>query len=291
MLFCSASYADDTAHKFTVVTTPNTTTFSYNMTADALYNQYKQQYQQMGKAAMQDTMGQAAALTGGYGNSYAATAGNQAYQSYLQMLNDKVPQFAQMAFDQYQAEGDALNQRYAMAQSADESAYGRWLDSYNVWADERNQAQNAADTAYNRDYAQYADSLNAMGTLSDIERADAAAEREYAYKEATSAKEYAYNTAMTMLQNGLLPSADILAAAGINQADAEALAKKLGKSSSGSSSSTKSTSSTTSSTGSNSLRETISSTVGGIASIVKPTQSNAEEKLSIFDSLRKKFTK
>lgn len=33
MLFCSASYADDTAHKFTVVTTPDTTTFSFNMTA------------------------------------------------------------------------------------------------------------------------------------------------------------------------------------------------------------------------------------------------------------------
>lgn len=269
--------------------------FSYDMNADALYQQYRQQYQQMGKAAMQDTMGQAAALTGGYGSSYASTAGNQAYQSYLQRLNEQVPQFAQMAFEKYQAEGDALNQRYAITQSADEAAYGRWLDSYNVWADERNQAQSAADTAYSRDYAQYADRLNAYGTLSDIERADAAEEREYAYKEAVSAKEYAYNTAMTMLQNGLMPSADILTAAGISQVDAEALAKKLGKKSSSSSSSS-------GNTGSNSPAEQIGtivnvlgqSIVGKIESVkskLQTAKSNAEDKRSIFDDLRKKYTK
>lgn len=246
--------------------------FSYDMNADALYNQYKQQYQQMGKTAMQDTMGQAAALTGGYGNSYASTAGNQAYQNYLQLLNDKVPEFAQMAFEQYQAEGDALNQKYAITQSADESAYGRWLDSYNMWNDERSFAQNAAELAYNRDYAQYGDRLNAYGTLSDIERADAA-----------SAKEYAYNTAMTMLENGLMPSADILASAGISQADAQALADKLGKSSSKSSSGS---STTTSDTGTTLLDKII-----GKYNDFK-AQKEAEKKTeSIYDKLLSKFTK
>lgn len=250
--------------------------FSYDMNADALYNQYKQQYQQMGKAAMQDTMGQAAALTGGYGNSYASTAGNQAYQNYLQLLNDKVPQFAQMAFEQYQAEGDALNQKYAITQSADESAYGRWLDSYNMWADERGYAQSAAELAYNRDYAQYGDRMNAFGTLSDIERADAA-----------SAKEYAYNTAMTMLENGLMPSADILASAGISQADAQALADKLGKSSSGGSSGSSSDTGAAGTGVLNSLREKINDTL----SKKEAAKSEAESKRSIFDRLRSQFTK
>lgn len=270
--------------------------FSYDMNADALYQQYRQQYQQMGKAAMQDTMGQAAALTGGYGNSYAATAGNQAYQNYLQLLNEKVPQFAQMAFDQYQAEGDALNQRYAMTQAMDESAYGRWLDSYNVWADERNSAQSAADAAYSKDYAQYADRLNAYGTLADIERADAELDREYAYKEAASAKEYAYNTAMSMLQNGLMPSDEILSSAGINHADALAMAEKFAKKSSGSSGSSSSSSSSPAPTGTNTLREKIATVAGGIADMINPIVESAngkkkEEKTSIFDSLRKKFTK
>ena len=48
--------------------------FQFNVNEDALYNQYKDQYIKHGNLAMKDTMGQAAALTGGYGNSYAQTA-------------------------------------------------------------------------------------------------------------------------------------------------------------------------------------------------------------------------
>ena len=50
--------------------------FSYDLNGDALYQQYKDQYMRGGQRAMQDTMAEAAALTGGYGNSYASTAGN-----------------------------------------------------------------------------------------------------------------------------------------------------------------------------------------------------------------------
>ena len=45
--------------------------FQYDVNADALYQQYKDRYVELGKDAMEDTMGQAAALTGGYGSSYA----------------------------------------------------------------------------------------------------------------------------------------------------------------------------------------------------------------------------
>ena len=66
--------------------------FAYDLDADALYQQYKDQYINQGRLAMQDAMGQASALTGGYGNSYAATVGNQAYQSYLTQLNNVIPE-------------------------------------------------------------------------------------------------------------------------------------------------------------------------------------------------------
>ena len=46
---------------------------------------------QQGKQAMQDTMGQAAALTGGYGSTYGQAVGQQQYDAYLQNLNDEVP--------------------------------------------------------------------------------------------------------------------------------------------------------------------------------------------------------
>lgn len=78
--------------------------FSYDFNGDAIYQQYKDKFIQQGKMAMEDTMGIASALTGGYGNSYAATVGNQAYQSYLQQLNDVIPELAQMAFNKQQFE-------------------------------------------------------------------------------------------------------------------------------------------------------------------------------------------
>ena len=45
--------------------------FTYDVNADAMYQQLKDQYIQGGRMAMMDTMGQAQAMTGGYGNSYA----------------------------------------------------------------------------------------------------------------------------------------------------------------------------------------------------------------------------
>lgn len=86
--------------------------FQYDLNGDALYRQYKDRYMEMGKAAMQDTMGQAAALTGGYGSSYAQSVGQQAYNSYLQQLGDVVPELYQLAYDRYRDKGDRLYKSY-----------------------------------------------------------------------------------------------------------------------------------------------------------------------------------
>ena len=79
--------------------------FSYDLNGDALYNQYKDQYVTQGKMAMMDTMGQAAAMTGGYGNSYAQTVGQQVYQGHLQELNNKIPELYQLALNKYHSIG------------------------------------------------------------------------------------------------------------------------------------------------------------------------------------------
>lgn len=105
--------------------------FTYDLNGDALWNQYKDQYVTGGKMAMMDTMGQAAALTGGYGNSYAQGVGQQAYQGYLQGLNDKIPQLYQMALDSYDREGDALLQQYGMMTDRENTDYNRFIDDRN----------------------------------------------------------------------------------------------------------------------------------------------------------------
>lgn len=134
--------------------------FSYDVNGDALYQQYKDQYIQAGKMAMQDTMGQAASMTGGYGNSYAAAVGNQAYQGYLQQLNDKVPELAQMAYDRYKQEGQDMLNLYSLYSDQENSDYGRYRDSVSDYLTERDYATGRYDAERSFDYSKYADERN-----------------------------------------------------------------------------------------------------------------------------------
>lgn len=103
--------------------------FQFNVNEDALYNQYKDQYIKHGKLAMQDTMGQAAALTGGYGNSYAQTVGQQVYQGYLDDLNEVVPDLWQQALDRYQKEGSDMLTEYGLLSDLENQEYSRFQDA------------------------------------------------------------------------------------------------------------------------------------------------------------------
>ena len=130
--------------------------FSYDLNGDVLYHQYKDMGIQQGKMAMMDTMGQAQAMTGGYGNSYAQSVGQQAYQSHLQELNDIIPELYQMALDQYNQEGqDLYNQAALMAQMEDRE-YGIYRDEvsdYNAELDRLTEdARYKAEDAYGKWY-------------------------------------------------------------------------------------------------------------------------------------------
>jgi hypothetical protein len=113
--------------------------FTYDVNADALYQQLKDNYIQQGKMAMEDAMGQAAAMTGGYGNSYAATVGNQAYQVHLENLNDIIPELYQMALEKYDMEGREIAENLAYLESdyakhlgEEERDYSRLLDKIDI---------------------------------------------------------------------------------------------------------------------------------------------------------------
>lgn len=99
--------------------------FRYDLTQDPLYQQYKEQFMSQGKMAMQDTMAQAAAMTGGYGNSYAQTAGQQMYNQYLGKMNDIVPELYDAAYRRYQNEGSDIYNRYQMSQNRADSELAR----------------------------------------------------------------------------------------------------------------------------------------------------------------------
>lgn len=129
--------------------------FSYAPGSDAAYQSYALQYARQGRAAMADTLGQTAHLTGGYGSSYAQSAAQQSYQRYLQQLSDVLPQLQSAAYSRYRDEGDALLDRYKLLQGQDEEAYGRWQDLVSAWQKEVSQAQSRYDQISSRDLKNY----------------------------------------------------------------------------------------------------------------------------------------
>jgi peptidoglycan hydrolase-like protein with peptidoglycan-binding domain len=171
---------DDTINKIL-----NREKFSYDLNGDALYQQYKDKYIQQGKMAMEDAIGQASAMTGGYGNSYAQTVGQQQYNAQLQNLNDIVPELYQMAYDKYNQEGQDLYNQYAMLGAQEEQDYGRHRDSVSDWQAERDYLTGRYDTERDLDYSKYVDNRNfAYGKYAD--------DRNFAYGQYMDDKNFAY---------------------------------------------------------------------------------------------------
>lgn len=134
--------------------------FTYDLNGDALYQQYKDRYMNQGNLAMQDVMGQASALTGGYGSSYVQTAGNQAYRQSLTQLNDVIPELYQLAYARYQGEGQDLMNQYNMYRDAYNTEYGQYRDTVGDWNTEANRLYGMYSDERNFDYGQFGDDRN-----------------------------------------------------------------------------------------------------------------------------------
>ena len=134
--------------------------FSYDLNEDPFYQQYKDQYMALGQQASMDAMGQAAALTGGYGNSYAQGVGQQAYQSYLQKLNEVVPELYGMARDQHNQDRQALYDQASLLAGMEDQEYGRYRDSLSDYYAELQRLTEDARYQSEQDYGKWADKLN-----------------------------------------------------------------------------------------------------------------------------------
>ena len=169
--------------------------FSYDLNADMLYQQYRDQYKLLGQHAMMDTMGQAAGLTGGYGSSYSQNAGQQAYQGYLQQLNDKVPELYQLALQKYQAEGNDLMEKYGLLNDRENTAYGRYRDQVGDWADEYARAYGRYGDERNFDYGSWSDMLNYWTNKANSENEEWWQQTQFDYQKQRDAAEDAYRWA------------------------------------------------------------------------------------------------
>lgn len=234
----------------------NREAFSYDAASDPMYRMFREMYTQQGKQAMEDTMGRAAALTGGYGNSYATTAAQQAYQGSLQQLNQIIPELYAQARQAYADEGDLLMSQYGALGDAYGREYSEYQDMYNRWLADRDFAQDQYTDERNFDYGSYSDQLNTWSGIAGMEQdqfntdrnyqlqLDAMAQDQQRYDQETAQRdqEYALELALAMAEAGKTPSAELLARAGFSQADIDAILKGKSTTTTKSTSTKKSTS-------------------------------------------------
>ena len=144
--------------------------FDYEPEEDEAYQRYARLYAARGAAAMEDTLGKAAALTGGYGSSYAQSAGQQAYNGYLQELAALVPELRQAALAEYQQEGKALQEQYSLLHAQEKADYDRWQDEKADWQKLLAAAQAEYEDAGSRDQKLYQTMLGYFSDKAEQER-------------------------------------------------------------------------------------------------------------------------
>ena len=179
--------------------------FSYDPEEDETYRRYARLYAAQGAAAMEDTMGQAASLTGGYGSSYAQAAGQQAYDRYLGELAALVPELRQAALAEYRQEGQALTDRYNMLNQQEKAAYDRWQDTVAQWQRALSEAQSSYDDVSAQDEKAYQTMLKHYADKAEQERklSAAGAKLEDSGYEADTGKESLSSTAADSLQRAV----------------------------------------------------------------------------------------
>lgn len=112
--------------------------FSYDPEKDPTFQQYRESYTKNGQRAMQDTVGQVAARTGGLASSYAGVAGQQTYDNYMSALADKIPELRQLAYSMYQDEGNTQRANVEMLMALEQGDYNKYLNLLGQYNTDRN---------------------------------------------------------------------------------------------------------------------------------------------------------
>lgn len=165
-----------------IMATPD---FSYDPNKDETYLALKDQHTNLGQRAMKDTTAQIAAQTGGIASSYAASAGAQAYQNYMNDLPGYIPELKQLAYEMYENERNKKYKDLGMLQDMENDEYNKYLNDLNEYYTDRDIAYNQFLNEQKQDnylnellYQREQDALNRQDYLDDKAYGRAQDERE-----------------------------------------------------------------------------------------------------------------
>lgn len=174
----------------------NREAFSYDPEKDPTYQQYKESYTRNGERAMQDTLGQVSARTGGLASSYAGSAAQQTYDNYMGALADKIPELKQLAYSMYQDEGNTQRANLEMLVALEQGDYAKYADLLAQYNTDRSfdygvHRDNIGDERYNNEWNY---------SVGRDQIADKRYEDETAYNRETYKDETEYNRALAKAQ-------------------------------------------------------------------------------------------
>lgn len=194
----------------------NREAFSYNPETDPTYQQYKESYTRNGERAMQDTLGQVSARTGGLASSYAGSAAQQTYDNYMSALSDKIPELRQLAYSMYQDEGNTMRANLEMLMALEQGDYAKYADLL---------AQYNTDRSF--DYGVYRDDISDQRYNTEWnyqvgrdQIADQRYDDETAWERSQYASETEYNQALAKAQT-LAAAGDFSGYKALGYSDAE----------------------------------------------------------------------
>ena len=147
--------------------------FAYDINADSVYQQYRDIYERNAKKSAQNVAGNTMAASGGYANSYAQAAAQQAYNSEMQNLGEMIPEFQAQAYSRFADERQNDYNQLSILRDADNAAYGKYRDTVADYENERNYLLGMGDreqqerynqlnmyqSAENTDYSKYRDTV------------------------------------------------------------------------------------------------------------------------------------
>ncbi len=134
--------------------------FKWNADDSSEYQQYKSKYQREAEKQQENIQGSYSANTGGYSNSYAQAAGQKAFNSYMDELQEKIPSLKQSAYQNWSQEQETTLNQIGVMQGLDDTQYQRYRDTVQDYYDFMNYYETKYNTSKGLDMSAFQNELS-----------------------------------------------------------------------------------------------------------------------------------
>ena len=142
--------------------------FAYDYTKDLAYQQYKSRYTRGAELNSEDTAARAASRSGGYGNSWATSSGQTAYQSTMAGLSDAADSLYDQAYNEYTTKKNDLTSRLSALQSQEKLAQDTYNTNLNNYYNQLGNAQTEYTDAVAAKQQKTANTTNTIGNVATV---------------------------------------------------------------------------------------------------------------------------